>query len=88
MHVTHVNLARGFRGGERQTELLIETLAAQPSNHVTQTLVCRQDSPMRQHLLDVKGLRFQSANHPCKRCSLGLLTLSPNRHTLFNYSTR
>lgn len=63
MHVTHVNLARGFRGGERQTELLIETLAAQPSNHVTQTLVCRQDSPMRQHLLDVKGLRFQSANH-------------------------
>ncbi|AJY52748.1 glycosyl transferase group 1 [Halomonas sp. KO116] len=63
MHVTHVNLARGFRGGERQTEILIETLAAQPSSHVTQTLVCRQDSPMRQHLLDVKGLRFHSANH-------------------------
>ncbi|MGO3354922.1 MAG: glycosyltransferase family 4 protein [Halomonas sp.] len=63
MHITHVNLARGFRGGERQTELLIKTLATQPSNCVTQTLVCRQDSPMRQHLHDVKGLSFLSANH-------------------------
>ncbi len=27
VHVTHVNLARGFRGGERQTELLVRGLA-------------------------------------------------------------
>lgn len=63
MHITHVNLARGFRGGERQTELLIKTLAEQSSNSLTQTLVCRRDSPMRQHLHDVERLDFQSANH-------------------------
>lgn len=63
MHITHVNLARGFRGGERQTELLIKTLAEQASNEITQTLVCRRDSPMRQHLQGVARLNFQSANH-------------------------
>jgi glycosyltransferase involved in cell wall biosynthesis len=63
MHITHVNLARGFRGGERQTELLIKTLAEQPSGDISQTLVCRSDSPMRQHLQGVARLNFQSANH-------------------------
>lgn len=63
MHITHVNLARGFRGGERQTELLIKTLAGQLSTDITQTLVCRRDSPMRQHLHGVERLDFQSANH-------------------------
>lgn len=63
MHITHVNLARGFRGGERQTELLIKTLAEQASNDISQTLVCRRDSPMRQHLQGVARLNFQSANH-------------------------
>ncbi|MBT2771760.1 glycosyltransferase family 4 protein [Halomonas sp. ISL-60] len=63
MHITHVNLARGFRGGERQTELLIKTLAERSSNEITQTLVCRSDSPMRQHLQGVAQLNFQSANH-------------------------
>ena len=63
MHITHVNLARGFRGGERQTEILIKTLANQSSGEVSQTLVCRRDSPMRQHLQGVERLSFQSANH-------------------------
>lgn len=63
MHITHVNLARGFRGGERQTELLIKTLAEQASNDISQTLVCRRDSPMRQHLQGVARLNFQAANH-------------------------
>lgn len=63
MHITHVNLARGFRGGERQTELLIKTLAEQASNDISQTLVCRRDSPMRQHLQGVARLNFQTANH-------------------------
>ena len=53
MHITHVNLARGFRGGERQTELLIKTLAEHAPNDIAQTLVCRRDSPMRQHLQSV-----------------------------------
>ncbi|MGM0693939.1 MAG: glycosyltransferase family 4 protein [Pseudomonadota bacterium] len=61
MHVTHVNLARGFRGGERQTELLIRALAEHPPIH--QRLVCRRDSPMREHLRDVPGLAMTTANH-------------------------
>lgn len=43
LHIRHVNLARGFRGGERQTVLLIHALA---TRGVTQSLVCRRDSPM------------------------------------------
>ncbi|MDZ7851456.1 MAG: hypothetical protein U5L98_02095 [Halomonas sp.] len=62
MRVTHVNLARGFRGGERQTELLIRALAEEPQLH--QRLVCRSDSPMRKHLRDVPGLSLITANQP------------------------
>jgi len=63
MHITHVNLARGFRGGERQTELLIKALAEHSPGKISQTLVCRHDSPMRQHLQGVEKLGFQSSNH-------------------------
>ncbi|WP_245742865.1 glycosyltransferase family 4 protein [Kushneria avicenniae] len=59
LHICHVNLARGFRGGERQTQLLIEQLAA---HDITQTLVCRQDSPLRQALSDVEGLTLVDAH--------------------------
>lgn len=53
LRVLHVNLAKGFRGGERQTVLLIQALARQSG--VRQWLVCRSQSPMRQQLqgLDV-----------------------------------
>lgn len=61
MRVTHVNLARGFRGGERQTELLVRALAQRPE--LRQQLVCRGDSPMREHLRDVPGLALITANH-------------------------
>lgn len=52
LHVRHVNLARGFRGGERQTLLLIEALAqlGQAQGGITQSLVCRRDSPLRTQL--------------------------------------
>ncbi|MBB5021887.1 glycosyltransferase family 4 protein [Desulfurispira natronophila] len=60
MRICHINLARGFRGGERQTELLISELAL---NNIPQILVCRADSPMRTHLADVPLLRFHTANH-------------------------
>jgi len=60
MHIRHVNLARGFRGGERQTLLLIEALArindeqgGTGSNGIEQSLVCRRDSPMRAALADM-----------------------------------
>ncbi|WP_280564896.1 glycosyltransferase family 4 protein [Chromohalobacter sp. 48-RD10] len=58
LHVRHVNLARGFRGGERQTLLLIEALArlATHQGGIEQSLVCRRDSPIRDALgnLDIE----------------------------------
>lgn len=61
MKIIHVNLARGFRGGERQTQLLIQGLAA--AGHSEQVLVCRPDSPLRQKLRNTPGLTFWSATH-------------------------
>lgn len=61
MIVTHVNLAKGFRGGERQTALLIEQLSKNKS--MTQKLVCRKDSPLRESLSGVQQLSFVDANY-------------------------
>jgi glycosyltransferase involved in cell wall biosynthesis len=41
--VAHVNVAKGYRGGERQTELLIRAL---PSDSVEQILVARRGAPL------------------------------------------
>lgn len=60
MHIIHVNLAKGFRGGERQTALLIQSLANQVD---AQTLVCRRDSPLRGKLQGVDNLKLVDANH-------------------------
>ncbi len=60
LRITHVNLARGFRGGERQTELLIQALAVQGG---IQQLVCRGDSPLRTRLQGTPQLTFVTANH-------------------------
>jgi glycosyltransferase involved in cell wall biosynthesis len=54
--IAHVNLARGFRGGERQTELLIRALAAEGWR---QRLVARHGQPLAQHLDDVAGLELR-----------------------------
>jgi glycosyltransferase involved in cell wall biosynthesis len=49
----HINLARGFRGGERQTELLVRGLAA----HVpAQRLIVRTGQPLAARLGDVPNL--------------------------------
>ena len=53
--VAHVNLARGFRGGERQTEILISQLS---KKGVDQIFICRAGSPMVEHLNDVAGLEI------------------------------
>ena len=50
LHIRHVNLARGFRGGERQTILLIRALA---EHGVTQSLVCRHDSQLADKIADI-----------------------------------
>ena len=50
MRIAHVNVARGYRGGERQTELLIRELAGY---NVLQTLVARANEPLTRRLADV-----------------------------------
>lgn len=62
LHIIHANLAKGFRGGERQTVLLIEALGELYPT-VSQTLVCRPDSPMREELAEVASVRIVSAKH-------------------------
>lgn len=59
--IMHVNLAKGFRGGERQTELLIKAL----SKHfdVDQVVACREDSPLRARLAEVPRVQLLTANH-------------------------
>ncbi|RAR59572.1 glycosyltransferase involved in cell wall biosynthesis [Onishia taeanensis] len=61
MKIIHVNLAKGFRGGERQTELLIRALAVRED--ARQWLACRRDSPLRARLAEVSGLTFIDADH-------------------------
>lgn len=59
--LTHVNLSRGFRGGERQTELLIRELAGRG---LPQQVVLRTGSPLMDRLADVPGLRRASVASP------------------------
>jgi len=55
----HINLARGFRGGERQTELLVRELSA----HVPlQRLVVRAGAPLAARLADVEGITIVSVS--------------------------
>lgn len=62
MHIIHVNLASGFRGGERQTVLLIQALAK--SDKISrQTLVCQPSSPLREELSATPGIEFSNASH-------------------------
>jgi glycosyltransferase involved in cell wall biosynthesis len=62
MHIKHVNFAKGFRGGERQTLNLIEGLAALG---VPQTLVCRPDSDLRKRAESV-GIPTRQVVHPIR----------------------
>jgi len=48
--ICHINVARGFRGGERQTELLIRELA---KRRVSQALICRRSQPLVSRLADI-----------------------------------
>lgn len=56
--LAHLNLARGFRGGERQTELLIRGLAALGW---TQRLVARRGGPLAARCRDIPGLEIAEA---------------------------
>ena len=61
MKIAHVNFAKGFRGGERQTELLIKSLS---DLGVQQILVARSDSPLIDRLSDVSGLEIMGVKKP------------------------
>jgi glycosyltransferase involved in cell wall biosynthesis len=60
MRIRHVNFAKGFRGGERQTLNLIEGLA---KLGVPQTLVCHPKSQLRERAERV-GVETQPVTHP------------------------
>lgn len=57
----HVNLARGYRGGERQTELLVRSLARAGCR---QRLVVRRGQPLADRLADVPGLDVRGIGKP------------------------
>ena len=59
--LTHINLARGFRGGERQTELLIRELAARG---VAQRVVLRRGEVLFDRLADVANLERMPIGKP------------------------
>ena len=53
MNICHINLAKGFRGGERQTELLIKALGRQ--ENVSQKVILRKGSPLVDRLSGADG---------------------------------
>ncbi|WP_405228013.1 glycosyltransferase family 4 protein [Lentisalinibacter sediminis] len=53
LKIAHINLARGFRGGERQTELLIRALA---KRKIRQKLIARRSQPLCERLRDIDSL--------------------------------
>lgn len=59
--VCHINLARGFRGGERQTELLIMALARQG---VKQRLLARKGEPLAARFKDVADVDVVEVGSP------------------------
>ena len=61
MKICHVNFARGFRGGERQTQLLIEALA---DLDIEQILVARRDSPLHDKLTSIPRLTLVRVRKP------------------------
>lgn len=59
--VTHLNFASGYRGGERQTTLLIQQLAAQGEHQV---LVTRLDSELARRCQGIKNLEIIKVARP------------------------
>ncbi|WKE65812.1 glycosyltransferase family 4 protein [Gallaecimonas kandeliae] len=64
MHICHINLAKGFSGGERQTLNLIQSLAGQG---VRQSLVAQPHGPLAREVaklgIPIKGVRHFLKGH-------------------------
>jgi len=61
MFITHLNFAKGFRGGERQTQLLIESLA---QHNYKQRLLVRVGSELTKRCKDIKNLEIIEITKP------------------------
>jgi glycosyltransferase involved in cell wall biosynthesis len=61
LKVLHVNFGKGFRGGQRQTELLIRALAEQ---QLPQGILLRRDSPLIERLQDLADLKILKSRKP------------------------
>jgi glycosyltransferase involved in cell wall biosynthesis len=61
LDITHVNFAKGYRGGERQTELLIRELA---KRGYKQKILTRENSPLADRLKDVRNLTIKRVKKP------------------------
>lgn len=59
--IAHINFAKGFRGGERQTQLLIEQLSKQGYR---QKLLTRVDSELAQRCAHIDNLEIVPINKP------------------------
>lgn len=57
----HINLARGFRGGERQTELLVRELARVG---IGQRVIVRRGQPLQRRLTGVSGVEVAGIGKP------------------------
>ncbi len=61
MHICHINLAKEFRGGERQTLLLMQGLS---EKGIAQTLVCRKSSPCAELATEIKDIQVITIRKP------------------------
>ena len=83
--IAHINLAHGFRGGERQTELLVKALA--DNYQLKQMLLCREDSPLIEHLQTLPVEIIPLKNKPDARLS-GHLRLAARAQLLHAHEAR
>ena len=59
--IAHVNFAKGFRGGERQTLILLEELS---KKGYVQTILTRKKSQLADRLRDIKNLKIIQISKP------------------------
>ena len=83
--VAHVNLAKGFRGGERQTELLIKALS---QKKLKQILLCRANSPLIEHLQGVANLEIYALSGRIHPRFLGHVKLNKSADLIVAHETK
>jgi len=83
MHILHINLAKGFRGGERQTSLLINGLAKlNPS--LKQSLVVRYDSPLPDFIDNTSNINILKISKPYSLSLLNSQLKSKKKYSLIH----